>query len=490
MRNIIILALAMVAMTMTAAKPKTIKARKATKPLTIKWRGEAKVDSLYGNPITDFQYNADPTAVEYNGRLYVYATNDQQQLEETRPDSANTYERINSLTMVSTDDMANWTYHGLIHTKQLAPWIIASWAPSVCSRVEADGKTHFYLYFSNSGFGTGVLTATSPVGPWISPLTKSIVDAETQGLGDCRVPFDPGVAIDDEGHGWLAFGAGKARVARLGADMLSFDSDFAPIPAPHHFEANELNFINGKMLYTYNNDWKSRDDWPLDTDKPSICSMAYMIPDNPLDSTSWHYQHQYNYNPGEDGYEYSNNHTHIHKYKGQWYMLYHTMVLKGYRGIKGGFRSIQIDEMDVDEENLDIKMWHASRRGPRQLKNFEPFIRQQAETVAGTIGVAFDETDSPGNMIARTDSTGLLMVRSADFTSQRARSFVVNAKGRGQVDVRIGNPDGQLVASMLVDSPEFADIEAKVTSVPAGVHNIFIIFSGKDLRLDSWQMRP
>lgn len=48
---------------------------------------------------------------------------------------------------MSTDDMVNWTYHGLIKTDSIAPWIVASWAPSIVKRKEKDGKTHFYLYF-------------------------------------------------------------------------------------------------------------------------------------------------------------------------------------------------------------------------------------------------------------------------------------------------------------------------------------------------------
>lgn len=130
--------------------------------------------------------------------------------------------------------------------------------------------------------GTGVLTSTSPVGPWTSPLDSSIVDAKTPGLGDCHVPFDPGVVIDDEGNGWLAFGAGKARLARLGKDMLSFDSPFVVLPASHHFEANELNFIGGRLVYTYNLDWTDKDDWSEEAPVPTRCSMAYMLPDGKI----------------------------------------------------------------------------------------------------------------------------------------------------------------------------------------------------------------
>ena len=134
--------------------------------LSADWTGTAKLEKKVSNPLVDFNFTADPTAVEHEGRLYVYATNDQQQCDEKGPDSDNTYERIKSLAMMSTEDMVNWTWHGIINVGEIAPWIYNSWAPSAASQVEEDGRTHFYLYFSNSGNGCGVLTATSPVGPW------------------------------------------------------------------------------------------------------------------------------------------------------------------------------------------------------------------------------------------------------------------------------------------------------------------------------------
>ena len=74
------------------------------------------------NPLLDFIFVADPTSVEYNGRLYVYGTNDTQQLDSVGKDGKNTYQYIHSLVMLSTDDMVNWTYHGLIEVKVLSPW--------------------------------------------------------------------------------------------------------------------------------------------------------------------------------------------------------------------------------------------------------------------------------------------------------------------------------------------------------------------------------
>ena len=46
------------------------------------------------NPLSDFIFVADPTSVEYNGRLYVYGTNDTQQLDSVGKYGKNTYQYI------------------------------------------------------------------------------------------------------------------------------------------------------------------------------------------------------------------------------------------------------------------------------------------------------------------------------------------------------------------------------------------------------------
>ena len=45
-------------------------------------------------PLSDFIFVADPTSVEYNGRLYVYGANDTQQLDSVGKDGKNTYQYI------------------------------------------------------------------------------------------------------------------------------------------------------------------------------------------------------------------------------------------------------------------------------------------------------------------------------------------------------------------------------------------------------------
>ena len=452
-----------------------------------------------GNPLLDFNFNADPTAVEHEGRLYVYATNDHQQLDIVGPEGNNGYQHIHSLVMMSTDDMVNWTFHGYIDVKSLSPWGIASWAPSITKRVEADGKTHFYLYYSNCGVGVGMLTATSPVGPWIDPLGRNVVDKQTEGLGNCGAPFDPGVVVDDEGRGWLSFGGGSnqfgteynpgnARIVRLADDMMHLDSPIVEIEAPYHFEANELNYLNGTWIYTYNTSWVERKEWPLETEKPSICCMSYMTSQTPLDTDSWVYQANYFKNPMDYGFLPSNNHTHLHKFQGEYFLLYHTLALEEHRNGKGGFRSVCIDKISVDEDNLTIHMGEATRAGVDQLKPFNPFTWVPAETVAATHNVRFVPTGRPGDTAAACHTDGqILKVRGVDFQAA-PQSVSVVVRGPGKLTVRLDHPkEGQEIAVLSFEGDEWKEVTEQITIPVSGQHDLFFITSEGDFQFDKWK---
>jgi len=194
------------------------------------------------NPISANIFCADPTALEYNGRLYVYGSNDHQEFVANGKKGNNTYNNIKSIVVFSTDDMVNWTFHGTIDTKKLcASWTPSawykgygvSWAPSVTWRTTADGTDEFFLYFCNSSHGVGVLKANSPIGPWKSPNKELMIHYDTPGANPSgtNANFDPGVTIDDNGVGWIAFGGlgpngimpEAARIVKLKPSMTEVD---------------------------------------------------------------------------------------------------------------------------------------------------------------------------------------------------------------------------------------------------------------------------
>lgn len=386
-------------------------------------------DTRYNNPISSDFFCADPTSVEYNGRLYLFGTNDHEQFEAAGPDVDNTYEKIKSFVILSTDDMVNWTYHGEINVGEIAPWITNSWAPSITSRVESDGKTHFYLYFSNNGLGVGVIHATDPLGPWDDPLGKPLISTSTPGLKNCPNPFDPGVVIDENGDGWLSFGGGKAsggtdfmpgssRIVKLGEDMVSFASDFAEIPAPYFFEASELNYINGTYVYTYCSDWSDHSkQWPYDCDAPAGCGMVYMTTKTPLDSSSWEMKGECFVNPGVSGFDYSNNHTHMEKFKGNWYMFYHTLSLKRGMGITGSYRSLGVDMINVDEETVTIEKTGGTKKGIKSISHVDPFTVNYAAELNNTADIIYDTSDMNNPDVISGKEGSWFSVKDVEFTS-------------------------------------------------------------------------
>ena len=161
------------------------------------------------NPIMTSRLTADPYAMEYNGRIYVYGTNDSQQYEKT-PDADNNYSKINTINVYSSADMVNWTDHGAIPvagSKGAAKWASNSWAPAACHKT-INGKEKFFLYFADNGSGIGVLEADSPTGPWKDPIGKQLISRETPGCSGSEIGwlFDPAVLVDDDGTGYLYFG--------------------------------------------------------------------------------------------------------------------------------------------------------------------------------------------------------------------------------------------------------------------------------------------
>ena len=458
----------------------TIRAKDSTGNVGEMPVGSPKLGKGVSNPLLDFHYCADPTAIEYNGRLYVYGTNDHQQYEAGAP--TNSYEAINSLVVMSTDDMVNWTYHGPIETKAVAPWIVASWAPTIISKPQADGSTLFSLYFSNSGTGSGVIQAKSPLGPWTSPLNKNLTDG-----------FDPGAVIDDNGDGWLAYGGGTGKIVKLNADLHSIAAGPVLPPTPYHFEANELNFINGTYVYTYNNDWSDHTPWNYGGVKPTACSMVYFTSKNPLNANSWTYGTNYFKNTGENGMNYGNNHTHLHKYQGKWYLFYQANNLEHSIGSSGGFRSIYVDEIEVDEVNVIIKECKPTFQGVTAIKNLDPYTAQYATTAAATLGIIHEQADGDGHMVAKvgTPSTiapvpseGIIEVRNADFSGS-SNTLKCLVKGNGSVTLRLDDKDGADVATVNNTGDNWKELTATCASTPSGVHTVYFILSG-DVRFDKW----
>ncbi|MDO4167756.1 MAG: family 43 glycosylhydrolase [Eubacteriales bacterium] len=343
-------------------------------------------------------YACDPYAMEYDGRLYVYMTNDSQQYEATDKNGANSYGYIQSVHIISSDDMVNWTDHGIYQIageQGVCQWANCCWAPCAVHKT-VDGQEKFYMYFTNGGWQIGVVEADTPYGPWRDVKGEALV---TSGTDTSSSGLDPAAFIDDDGTAWLTYGSGNqttnangkvtngARIRKLQDDMISFAEEEIVIDAPYMNEDSGFNKIGDTYYYSYCGDWTSGSDHQM-------CSILYMTAKNiegpytfqgdvlPNCGTVFHNR------SGEEAW--GNNHHSIVEFQGKYYMFYHTMVLQDQLYCKNefctnldaeylGYRSTAINELTVKEDGT-FAVVDQDLLGVPQIKYFNPY----AET-AGTV---------------------------------------------------------------------------------------------------------
>ena len=475
------------------------------------------------NPISSCVFCADPTAIDYKGRLYVYGTNDHQQFIKNGKKGSNGYGNIKSLVVFSTDDMVNWTFHGTIDVgKVCGGWCGQSWAPSAVWRTTDKGVDEFFIYFANGGGSVGVIkSTTSPVGPFKSPRTSAMITQNTPGVKPCNWVFDPGAVIDENGVGWIAFGGGdpqstgsklwpgNSRIAKLKSSMTAVDGKAVNMPAPYLFEASELNIMDGKFVYTYNTSWSDRNDWSKFTKRngqpaPSTCSMCYMVSDNPLDPESWEYRGEYVANPGSFGFGSGNNHTHLQKFEGNYYLFYHSSMLEqSMKTGASGFRSIGVNKATVNESTQKIGKVTMSKTGISAIKKLNPYELQQAETMSTSGGISYEDftnvtkvtsintlgNDASKNLQVKMAAGAWTFLRGVDFGETGASKFTLNAKGTGTLEIRLASKTAKAAATVDFSSTTISEHTVELDpTLFTGVKSVYFVFSkATNVQFDSWQ---
>ena len=450
------------------------------------------VKGAVGNPLMTSRLTADPWAMEYNGRLYIYGTNDSQQYE-LAPNADNNYAKINTLNCYSSADMVNWTDHGVIAvagSKGAATWANNSWAPAACHKT-INGKEKFFLYFANSANSIGVLTSDSPTGPWEDPIGKALIDRSIENCGEDDVQwlFDPAVLVDDDGQGYLyfgGFGSSKgaaynihpqcARVIKLGDDMVSTEGAAVTIDAPFMFEDSGINKINGKYYYSYCTNWSSE----ASANKyVGSATIAVMESDDPM--TGFKYVGSVLKNPGTVFGAYGNNHHCFTEFQGKMYAFYHTKADTISLGTKEDYRTSYANELNMGENgnfrNQDgtLAVTTMSRVGLDPLATVDPYETVQAETfaMADTVGTVLNEE---ANTVA-------------DWTTNYS---VFNGKIGAYVataEVDFGEDGASKVIVKVCDeeNPEYREVTVDLKKKITGKHTVGFVFDKLGIKMDCWK---
>ncbi|GAA2884241.1 family 43 glycosylhydrolase [Microbacterium esteraromaticum] len=492
------------------------------------------------NPLVGHKFGADPHHLVYNGRLYIYSTDDTQQYEANSKDAnglptqSNGYGAITRLNVMSTSDMVNWVDHGAVPIAReggAAPWARNSWAPAA---IEKDGKV--YLYFCDSGTGTAVVVGGSPLGPWTDPLGKKIIPDTVSrdyiasgGFPAGMWLFDPEVFIDDDGQAYLYFGGNSqigtapnvqgpqnpksTRVVKLKDDMVTLDGDPVEIDGPGMFEASSMFKRDGRYYYSYSSNFQVK----AEAGKyPRTGAIAYMMTDDPMDLPASKYAGEAFLNQstffgaGNGG----NNHSDMFEFKGETYFTYHAQTrgaawaaALGTPGSTQGYRSVHIDKLEFNEDGT-IKPIVGTRAGVEQVEAFDPYRTFEAETLAWQLGLAVTKTDASsvefpehnggGNMVlSKVDDGDFAGISGVDFgagaktVSARVKPLVAG----GSVQVRLDQVDGPVVAEIPLTGAlgEWTTVQADVEGA-TGEHDVFFVFAAPEgaedgaglVEVDNW----
>lgn len=475
------------------------------------------------NPLVGHKFGADPHHLIYNGRLYIYSTDDTQQYELNSkddnglPTQSNGYGGITRLNVMSTSDMVNWVDHGAVPVARAggaAPWARNSWAPAA---IEKDGKV--YLYFCDSGTGTAVIVGGSPLGPWQDPLGKKIIPDTVSrdyiaggGFPAGMWLFDPDVFIDDDGQAYLYFGGNSVigtspnqqgplnprstRVVKLKDDMVTLDGDPVEIDGPGMFEASTMFKRGDTYYYSYSSNFQVSE---VPGEYPPSGAIAYMMTDDPMTLPASKYAgvafaNQATFFGAGNG---GNNHSDMFTFKGETYFTYHAQTrgaawaaALGTPGSTQGYRSVHIDKLEFNEDGT-IKPVTGTRAGVEQVESFDPYRTFEAETLAWQLGITtastdaasveFPEHNGAGNLkLAGIDDGDFTGIAGVDFGSG-ARSVSATVRPLvegGSIQVRLDDVDGPVIAEMPVEGTlgDWTTVEADVDGA-TGEHDLFFVFA-------------
>jgi arabinoxylan arabinofuranohydrolase len=458
------------------------------------------------NPIMTHTFGADPSALVYNGRVYIYMTGDTLDYDENGIVKQNNYRNIDTIRVVSSADMANWTYHEPVKAAGLdegaAEWARLSWAPAAVYK-QIGGKDKFFLYFSNNANGIGVLTADSPLGPWVDPLGRALVTRQTPNCSDIPWLFDPAVFIDDDGKGYLYFGGGipqgreanpgSARVVPLGDDMVSLAGVPARIDAPFFFEDSGINKINGKYFYSYCTNWNVTESAKREfgIDNAVIAVMSSNSPMGPFAHEGTILR-----NPGSFFGCWGNNHHSIFEFNGRWYIAYHSQVLEEAMGIHSkGYRVTHVDAVTVSSGKFQPVT--GTRRGAPQIGRLNPYVWHKGAESGVSAGLSFGsvqlaDSSEPLEYAVILRNGSWLGVYGADFGETGAKNITIYA-GAGQrnsrctAEIRIGSPAGEIAGTLTAAlGTSFTNYTVNLIKTVSGVHDVYFVFSGA-FNFGGWQ---
>ena len=266
------------------------------------------------NPIFRDVFTADPAALVYNDRLYVYVGHDNAKEGQ--------FFTMPGWRLYSSDDAKTWTSHGYIMRPENFAYgrTDVAWASQM---VEKDGKFYFYVTLrlrDSQAHAIAVAVGHRPEGPFRDARgTPLITDDMTTDSRRTNADIDPTVYVDADGTPWMAWGNGDCYLARLKRNMIELDGPIQKLDLVNYAEGPWL-FRRGDLYYNV---------YAGEFNGISPEHIGYSTA--PAMRGPWTYRGLVT-GPAKVGFTI---HPAVIEFKGQWYFFYHDGSVS-LNGIPGG----------------------------------------------------------------------------------------------------------------------------------------------------------
>lgn len=381
-----------------------------------------------------------------DGRLYLYGSWD---LSNQKSYCSNV------IHCFSTDDMINWTDHGVIFRNDNEfngiPWNPNTklYAPDA---IYANGK--YYLYLCGSENEEGVAVSDSPIGPFSVAEPIDIADGDS---------IDPAVFVDKDNKKYYFWGQFSLRGGELCDDMKTLKPETVKKDLltewEHGFhEGASIRRRGDKyyMLYT-------------DVSRGKATCISYAVSDHPLgpykkggviidnaycDPHTW------------------NNHGSIEEYKGQWYVFYHRSSQNS-----GFCRRVCVERIEFDRNGM-IKEVVQTSSGSELAINARNAVPARAACRMMANCFITDSTDGEVLLVKPEGHWSVpdwAEYKHLDFGDTAADRIVFTVKGTGDIIIRIdGNAE---IGKISVNTENYATVSAPLKRV-TGIHPLWLFFHG------------
>ena len=272
---------------------------------------------------------ADPHAVKFGDRFYVYPTSG----------------RSNFFYTYSSTDLTNWENHEPVLNFREIDWIPrgkSAWAPAI---IKKDNTYFFYYSVGPKPSFIGVASGDSPYGPFKDSGKALLADNDSPEFE----AIDP-MAFHDPNSGkfylYLGGSAGsKMKLFELNSNMTDFKKEIDVENPPFFTEGVFMHFHNNTYYLSYSHGaWNS-----------SSYSVHYCTAKSP--TGPWQYQGTIL--QSSDSYKGPGHHSFVHDKAGdKWYIFYHRWENITGEGPYRGSRKTAVDTFEYDDKGLikPIKM--------------------------------------------------------------------------------------------------------------------------------------